>query len=62
MVGKNKRAIALLRKTNLLSDFKAYHFLLHQQPLCAKHVAVKDVMTTVGKDCKLYSCTATSPS
>ena len=25
MVGKNKGAIALLRKTNLLSDFKAYH-------------------------------------
>ena len=33
MVGKNKGAIALLRKTNLLSDFKAYHCLLHQQSL-----------------------------
>ena len=49
MVGKNKGAIALLRKTNLLSDFKAYHCLLHQQSLCAKHVAVEDVMTTVVK-------------
>ena len=49
MVGKNKGAIALLRKTNLLSDFKAYHCLLYQQSLCAKDVAVKDVMTTVVK-------------
>ena len=47
MVGKNKGAIALLRKTNLLSDFKAYHCLL--QSLCAKHVAVEDVMTTMVK-------------
>ena len=30
MVGKHKGAIALLRKTNLLFDFKAYHCLLHQ--------------------------------
>ena len=49
MVGKNKGAIALLRKTNLLSDFKAYHCLLHQQSVCAKHVAVEDVMSTVVK-------------
>ena len=61
MVGKNKGAIALLRKTNLLSDFKAHHCLLHQQSLCAKHVAVEDVLTTVVKICKLYSCTAISP-
>ena len=61
MIGKNKGAIGLLRKTNLLSDFKAHHCLLHQQSLCAKHVAVEDVMTT-GKDCKLYSCTAASSS
>ena len=38
-VGKNKRANALLRETNLLSDFKAYHCLLHQQSFCAKHAA-----------------------
>ena len=49
MVGKSKGAIALPRKTNLLSDFKAYHCLLHQQSLCAKHVAVEDLMTTVVK-------------
>ena len=49
MVGKNKGAIALRRKTNLLSDLKAYHCLLHQQSLCTKHVAVEDVMTTVVK-------------
>ena len=30
MLGKNKGAIALLRKTNLLSDFKAYHCLLRK--------------------------------
>ena len=49
MVVKNKGAIALPRKTNLLSDFKAYHCSLHQQSLCAKHVAVEDDMTTVVK-------------
>ena len=48
-VGKNKGAIALPRRTNLLSDFKTYHCLLHQQSLCAKHVAVEDGMTTVVK-------------
>ena len=45
MVGKNKEAFALLRKTNLLSDFKAYHCLLHQQSLFAKHVADENVST-----------------
>ena len=49
MVGKYRRAIALLRKTNLLSDFKAYHCLLHQQSICAKHITVVDVITTVVK-------------
>ena len=32
-----------------MSDFKAYHCLLHQQSLCAKHITVEDVMTTVVK-------------
>ena len=49
MVGKYKRAIALLRKINLLSDFRVYYCLLHQQSLCAKHITVEDVMTTVVK-------------
>ena len=49
MVGKYKGAIALLRKTNLLSDFKAYHCLLYQQSLCAKHITVVDVTITVVK-------------
>ena len=48
-VGKNNGAIASLRKTNLLSDFKAHYCLLHQQSLSAKRVAVEDVMTTVVK-------------
>ena len=49
MFGKYKGAIALLRKTNLLSDLKAYHCLLHQRSLCAKYIIVEDVVTTVVK-------------
>ena len=49
MVEKYQRAIALLMKTSLLSDFKAYHCLLHQQSLCEKDITVVDVMTTVVK-------------
>ena len=49
MVRKYKGAIALTRKTNLLSDFKAYHCLLHQQSLFAKHITVVDGMTSAAK-------------
>ena len=58
MVVKNKGAIALPRKTSLLSDFKAYHCLLHQQSLCAKPVAVEDVITTV---IKIVNCIRAQP-
>ena len=58
MVEKKKGAISLLRKTKLFSDFKAYHCVIHQQSLCAKHVVIEDVMATV---VKIVNCIRTQP-
>ena len=58
MSGKYNGAIALLRKKKLLSDFKAYHCLLHQQSFCIKHITVVDVITTV---VKIVNCVRAQP-
>ena len=44
-----QRNNCITKETNLLTDFKACHCLLHQQSLCAKHITVEDVMTIVLK-------------
>lgn len=54
MVGKEKGLVALLRKEPAVSDFFAYHCILHQEQLCCK-LKGGELKTTMGKVVKVVN-------